>query len=508
MKREGKPQGWTRRVLHFVIPALVIGLPFYFFRSGPESSPSAVRPWATAGFSKITAPTPSTGSPLDPQYRIKITRMDERLPSPEQETRRPRRVPLQNPGVEEMNLDFTVPSEEFVRTIPIHEFNAKDGFSSGEKQVRVKWMAGQRTETLPKPQPRKEIVSFHDASGKVLESGDALTQAEAEYQKRQNPMGGREMDVSFFMGFEAGGFQNPSWHLKGIFDARTQVSLLHRGFLHPLDEGGMLLEGILTTLHGASVLVVVDVLHGEEEQFQLLPRKGATVETPDLRVEVLQAAGWPAAVRQPGVTTHSRSHFYRWDMTTDFGSSVILDGGPNAVWDTLSFDAVDSEGKAVPAAPYPQHFHAPTPVRMVQLPVPLSRLQSIKVRRKPLIDRFIVRIDSLPGVTPGNKSPANLFEVQAPRMTFDDPSEMQYFIANTVQFKIVGGSKGYFRKPGFPMVIENATPRNVLTRYLSLPGERIANIDKRQMTIEFDDNMSSKRIEKAINAAKRLLRIP
>ena len=62
-----------------------------------------------------------------------------------------------------------------------------------------------------------------------------------------------------------------------------------------------------------------------------------------------------------------------------------------------------------------------------------------------------MRIDSMPGVTPENRKPANLFDVKVPEITFRYPVEMQHFIEDTVQFINVERKVGARDHPAFPM---------------------------------------------------------
>lgn len=475
--------------------------------SEKESSPTAVRPWAAKQFDALVNPTASGGSPLDPQYQIQITRLDERSPLPLDEPTPPRRAPGEVPRLAKMEMDFAPPMSEFVREVPIHRFDSKNGFSAGNTGFRVKWFATQLVETQPRPAPRKQSVSFFDASGQKLSPGAALAEAEAGLQKQNARFAGREMDTSLFAALEVTGFKNPTWILREVFDAKTRVPLMRRGNL-TVSEKEMVVEWTLTTLHGASLFAILDVMHGEEQIFEFPPEKGARIENPDFQLEVLKVTNSQIGFQHTISATGSLTHRFQWNADDDSQCFMIIHAGPNPVWETLSFEAVDVSGKIHPAELQMLKIQTRHPVRRLDFGISLSRIKSIQVRRKPLMDRLIMRVESLPGVHSGNQNPANLFDVQVPRMTFDDPSEMQYFIANTVQFKAINGVKGYHRPPGFPMTIENATPRNVLSHYLSQPGKRFAHFDKKQMTVEFDDNMSQTKIEKAWGMAKRILRIP
>ena len=122
---------------------------------------------------------------------------------------------------------------------------------------------------------------------------------------------------------------------------------------------------------------------------------------------------------------------------------------------------------------------------LYQFNTPLSGIAFLRVRYRPDFTRLLLRIRSLPATPKANANPINLFDLTIPAITFHSPSEMQQFIARTVEFKDLSESTGSYS--GFPTTLENASVRQVMDRYLALNPALRAIVRSSEQTIRFED---------------------
>ena len=450
-----------------------VGVFFSFaFRQTPLASPpSTVRPWAEARFLKLTKPVTSPGKPTDPQY---LARHGGSGPS-------------KNPNYQ-VAVIVEPPAVEFVPAYEVIAFDASDGFTAKARSGAIRWLSAKPYDLPPNwdDDPKSLIFTPFHPDGRPMSETEAsamsLTQRDLSTwgYELQGELGTAVAGVLDFKDFE-----NLQYKFQDVFDATTHVSVRQRANLTSTKDGlhfGM----SLAILHDAPLLAVIDLAHGKTRDFTLPVAKGATVTDTDFNLEVIDVI-----VGTVNGSNSDRGKFgkaievaYGTDSSTTSSKSfsVIYQINPPSMTTAVSVDAIDAEGNVIENDGRFMEDAAP----VSRFAAPLATATSLRVRCRSHQTRLLLKMKSLPGVTAPNLAPTDLFDVQAPQVTFRDSFSMRRFIASGTQLQDITGSWSHDTPTAFPMTLTDVSPRQVAERYLALDRDRRIKIDPAALTIEFE----------------------
>jgi hypothetical protein len=248
---------------------------------------------------------------------------------------------------------------------------------------------------------------------------------------------------------------------------------------------------------------VIDLAHGETEDFSLPVTKGAKVSHADFSIEIIDAF--------EGTVSSSGSEPVRSGKAIDvkYGNdtsatqannfSVIYQINPPSMTTAVSVDAIDAAGNVIKN----NGGFMENTVPVSRFGAPLATAASLRVRYRPHQTRLLLNLKSLPGVTGPNIAPTDLFDVRAPRITIRDSYQMRRIITDGSQLKDITGSWSYDTPAVFPMTLTNVSPRQVADRYLALDYGRTIKIDPATMTIKFEPPKNETFIGKIAEWLKR-----
>lgn len=465
------PSRW-KLISALCLTAACLGLVAFFLpnQAPLESPPSAVRPWAEADFLKLTKPVPSTGKPTDPQYTA----------------RHGGSSPSKSPNYK-VELVVEPPATEFVPDFEVIEFDAADGFTAKSGSGSIRWLAAKPYDLPPNsdhynPGP---LPAFHP-DGRPMGGDEASAMG---LTKRDLGAWGYELNHAFGTALrgslDIAGFENPQWKFQDVFDAATHVSVRQAAHLTPT-KGGMSFGLSLAILHDAPLLAVIDLAHGETQDFTIPVAKGATVSHADFRIEVIDlfAGTVGSASWETGKSGKAIKAAYSTNSSPSPAKtfSVIYQINPPSMTTAVSVDALDATGNVIDNNGRFMENVAPAS----KFAAPLATAASLRVRYRPHQTRLLLKMKSLPGVTAPNIAPADLFDVEAPQITFSDSFNMRRFITSGSQFKDITGPLSYDTPAAFPMTLTHVSPRQVAERYLALDSGRKMKVDPVAMTIEFE----------------------
>lgn len=484
-----RPSHW-KLISTLGITAICLGLASFFLPQTTrlESSPTLVRPWAEEHFLKLTKPVPSSGKPTDPQYTA----------------RHGGSGPSKNPNYG-MKLEFEPPATQFVPNYEVVEFDAAEGFSNHSASGAIQWLATKPYD-LPAnfdDDPGSSVLTPFHPDGSPMSATDATS---IGLTKQELESWGLELNGEFgtaMKGFlDLMGFANVQWKCQDVFDAATRVSVRQAAHLTPA-KGGLYFSTSLAVVHDALLLAVIDLAHGETEDFTIPIAKGTVVSHADFRIEIIDTI--------EGLVCSAGSERVRSGKAIEVGYSsdsspgppkafsVVYQINPPSMTTAVSVDAIDGAGNVIENRG--RFMEDAVPVS--RFAAPLATATSLRVRYRPHQTRLLLKIKSLPGVTAPNLSPADLFDVKAPRITFRDSFHMRRFISSGSQLKDITGSWSYDTPTAFPMTLTNASPRQVAERYLAMDHGRTIKVDPAAMTIEFEPPRKKTFIGKVADWFKR-----
>lgn len=283
---------------------------------------------------------------------------------------------------------------------------------------------------------------------------------------------------------ELTGFPDLQCKLQGVFDASTHVPVLRKSAVSVVES--RLCFGVsLAVLHDTPLLAVIDLAHGEIQDFLIPVAKGSSVSHAAFHLEVIDV---PAGTVVFGSTKESGPGGVieqQYGLNTSPGASdsfhVIYQINPPVMATAVSVDAIDAAGKLIRnSGRFMEH------ASISNFGAPLATAASLRVRYRPRLTRLLLEMKSLPGVSAPNLKPADLFDVKAPAVTFGGFNQMRRFIADGAQLKDVTGSYSYETPATFPMVLTDFSPRQVAARYLALDPGRTLKVDPAALTIKFE----------------------
>ena len=457
---------WKRIALISGLVVAAIGVASLILPGKPvlESDPAAVRAWADSRFQELTKPAASTGSPLDPQYLAHCS-----PPGPATN------------GQCSVMLTIDSARSEYVPNYEILEFDAASGFTGAHGRGKLRWIAAKSHASDPEKDWDPPRLDFFHPNGEPIarEEEEAMGIGKADRSPRSIWIAG----MTNLQGhLELSGYQNPRWILQDVFDSATHVSVLQNT---SLQESGsdLLFSTTVAALHDAPLVIVIDLAHGPTDDFDIPVSPGATAANANFRLEVMDVfPGMPSlgVAEWPGPAKF-RLQFGTPEQTTET-FSVIHHTNPPVMSKAVSVDALDAKGNVI------THLYG----EFMQL-APASRFRArlaeaakLRVRYRPYFTRLLLHIRPMPGVSPPNSKPANLFDVRSPRIVFSDAFQMRRFISDTAQFKDISGTISYHTESAFPMTLENPSPREVVRRYLNLDSGRRVKVAPAAQTIAFE----------------------
>lgn len=489
---ESKPPRPARWVLFSsLVIAAVLGIVVYDLARSPKSnlvsSPTAVRPWAEAEFLRLTKPVPSPDSPLHPQY---LARHGGPLPPTDPNFK--------------ARIVIDLPSTGFVPKYEVIEFDTADGFASGTRRGKIRWI-GAMPFDLPDDLDavNPSIMDVFHADGTPMTYDDTtatgITRRDREaWGLEQNGEGGTAMRWLL----ELDGFTNLQWKFQHVFDANTHVPVQKLSSSVFQTGDGLVLSAGLAVLHDAALIAVIDLAHGEVQSFDIAVSRGAKVSHADFQMEVIDIL--------EGTVGHGRTEMIRGGKSVDqqcgvnrlsgapASFSVIYQINPPVMGTAISVEAFDAAGVELKSH---GKFMEHAPVS--KFAAPLASAATLRIRYRPHQTRLLMRMKSVPGVAAPNLKPSNLFDVAATKVTFQDSFQMRRFISTGTQLKDITGGWSHDTPAAFPMKLENATPRLVAERYLGLDSNRKIRIDPIAMTVEFEQPKKPSFVSKILDWLKR-----
>ena len=475
-----------------VLAATGVGTFFYFASQKAlfTSPPGTVRPWAEVNFLSLTKPTRSPGNPTDPQY---LGRHGSSGPS---------KCPYYKVAVE-----IQPQPDEFIPDFEVVEFNASDGFKAKSGSGTIRWLAAKAY----------DLPSNWNADPKSSDFAPAHPDGRPMSDAETNTMGLKKTDLRSW-GYELegeigsavigdidlSGFENLQAKFRDVLDANTHVSVRQAANLTPAN--GRLRFGLsLALVHDAPLLAVIDLAHGRTRDFTIPVAKGSAVSEADFTIEIIDVIEGTVSIAGRDSGKYGKA----WEVRYGIGSSsspaktfsVIYQVNPPSMTNAISLDAIDATGNVIKNLGRFMEDTAP----VSKFAAPLATAASLRVSCRPQQTRLLLRMKSMPGITPPNIKPADLFDVQAPQVTFRDSFSMRRFIASGTQLKDITGSWSHDTPAVFPMTLSHVSPRQVAERYLALDHDRRIKIDPTALTIEFEQPRKPNWLDKTWTWIKTLL---
>lgn len=388
-----------------ILAALAIAAGIYRL-VGPDplfSSPDRPRAWAEEYYRILTSGTASAGHPLDAIFSLKI-----------------KSVVAMTPHMTEVT--YFPAAKMYHPRWEIIDFVDRSGFSVGGRTGTLRGMDGR---------------SINDKAGNSAVVSGTVT-------------GLLALD----------GFSNPRCYLREIFDSTTHVAVSDRPSARETNHGFQFGSDV-TLLHDAPLLAVFDIYHGAFRDFACKPVGGVSITDTEFTFEVLGAfdevrdTNAYSRSTTPGVNSlcyDSDSHSF-YSTTT----SILYHINPPAMRNSITLEALDASG--IPIEGKEMH---PWDLSLNHFNCRLSEIASLRVRYLPERTRLLMRIPSMPTTIPPPAKPDNLFDLKVPKITFAYPYEMQRFIENAVQFRNPSKAKYASHVPGFPLTLQNVSPRDVM----------------------------------------------
>jgi hypothetical protein len=487
------PSPLTRRIAILTVSITValgtwLGYLFLFRGLILESPPTRARPWAEDHFQKLTAPVGSPGNPTDPQYR----------------SRHSGSKPSTNSNYQ-VTVEFARPTTEYVPEFEVIEFDATDGFTGKSGSGTIRWLA-----TKPYDPPPD---SDYDPGASVLTpfrpDGSPMSREEAEalgITKRDLEARGLERNHVWGTAMKANldltGFANLESKVQDVFDAASHVSVRQYASIRPGNKG-LDLSASLAILHDAPVLVVIDLAHGQTQDFTLPVEKGAAINHRDFRIEIIDVVPGTIVSGHYEPSGPGKTIDFSYGISSSPGPentfSVIYQINPPSMGTAVTIDAIDATGNVIENRGKAMEGMAPA----WRFAAPLASAASLQVKYRPQQTRLLLKIKALPGMPASNIKPSNLFDVRAPRITFRDSYQMRQVIASGSQLKDITGSWSYDTPAAFPMTLTNVSPSQVAERYLALDSGRKIKIDPGASMIKFEPPKKTTLIDRMIAWFKR-----
>lgn len=469
------PRSPLNTLLLLGIGAIVAGssiVGFFIVFSGRplESSPGLTRPWAEARYQKLVAPVPSIGKPLDPQFQASHGGS--------------------RPGKNSNNfatVEIRPATTEFVPNFEIIKFDAANGFKSKSGEGNLRWLAAKVCD-VPFGEggnsDRPNLELFQADGTSMTEEGIAASGT----RERDLSGWGLEQEGEFGTALKGSlvlkGFLNLQAEFQAVFDADSHVALGRNIDLY--SSNSVDFYATLAIVHDAPLVAVIDLAHGETDDFDIPIMKGQAVNHPDFRLEVIDvfagSVGFGSNDGQGSNGLIEQGYGISSSPSPADSFSVIYQINPASMALSVSVDAIDATGGVIKNQ---GRFMEHAPVS--RFGASLASASSLRVRYRPLQTRLMMHLDSVPTVTPPNFRPKDLFDIEVPTLVFRDAFAMRRFIVESTQLKDITAARSYDTPAVFPIVLSNATPRQVAERYLALdPGRKIL-IDPLALTVRFEE---------------------
>jgi hypothetical protein len=485
-----RPSRWILICALSIVFAIGVGIAFHFLsRQNPLSSPpTAVRPWAKAHFLQLTKPVRSAGKPADPQYQARHSGVG---PSKGRSYR--------------VALEFERPATEFVPDYEVIEFDAADGFTAKSGSGAIRWLAAKPYDLPPNygDDPGASVLTPFHPDGRPMRQDDVKAMG---LTKQDFEGWGWELNGEFGSAMKGvltlKGYENLQGKFQDIIDAATHISVRQNASLQPANDG-LSFAASLAIVHDAPLLAVIDLAHGETEDFNLPVTKGARVSHADFSFEIIDVSEGMVTSGGSGPVRSGKSIEVKYSSDTSAtradNFSVIYQINPPSMTTAVSVDAIDGTGNVIKN--HGRFMEDTVPVS--RFGAPLATAASLRVRYRPHQTRLLLKMKSLPGATGPNIAPADLFDVRAPRITIRDSYQMRRIITDGSQFKDITGSWSYDTPAAFPMTLTNVSLRHVAERYLALDHGRTIEIDHAAMTLKFEPPKDETFIGKIVEWFKR-----
>ncbi len=435
------------------------GIAFFLWRGNDlKSSPNIPRPWAEEEFRRLTLPVQSPGKPTDPLYTGKW-RVEGRSPVP-------------NPVVD---VEITSAAQEYVPKCDVIDFDATEELSGSGGKGKVLWL-GAKTYQPEKPDRHRDFEwDFFHPDGTPMTPQEVKTaRGNAGLSVRNEPY------LAGLIAVE--GYANANWKFQQLFDSATHVALNSPTSLWPQPQG-VFFRTSAPIIHNAPLVAVFDIHYGTFRDLPCKAAAGTTITQPEFRLDVVEVVDGPldtSAYNRSAIPNVKQLRYDTSHSPYPTTTSVLFQISPRSMRDAITLQALDTEGKEIEGTPKTDWG-----MSLYQFNTPLSGIASLRVRYRPDFTRLLLRIRSLPATPKANANPINLFDLTIPAITFHSPSEMQQFIARTVEFKDLSESTGSYS--GFPTTLENASVRQVMDRYLALNPALRAIVRSSEQTIQFED---------------------
>ena len=487
-----RPARWILLATLSLAAVLMVGLAGFFIARKPPlaSSPTQPRPWAEAIFRDLTNPLPSPGLPTAPQY---TARHGGSSPATDRNCK--------------VKVVIEPAPAEFVPNYEVLEFDAADGFTCKSGSGKIRWLAAKAYDLQldRDPDPAISILAPFHPDGKPMGEDEANVMG---ISKRDREAWGLELDgeggTAMKLFLELKGFPNLQWKFQTVFDAATHVSVLRLSSVSPV-ESGLRFDAALAVLHDTPLLAVIDLAHGETQDFQIPVAKGASVSYADFRIEVIDVFAGSVGHGSIERINSGSAIEQQYGVNTAPGEpdsfSVIYQINPPVMATAVSVDALDAAGKQIE-----NHGRFMDDAPVSKFGAPLASAVSLRVRYRPHLTRLLMKMKSPPGVTAPNVKPVDLFDVSAPTILFGNSSQMRHFITSGTQLKDVTGSFSYETPAAFPMTLTNVSPRQVVDRYLALDSGRQVKVDPVALTAEFEPPKKPSWLEKTMDWFNHLWR--
>lgn len=290
---------------------------------------------------------------------------------------------------------------------------------------------------------------------------------------------------SFQMTVPLNGYQNVNTVVRGCYDANThvKVSLFNTSKLTASD---LQVSHFLSTVHSMPTVSVVDVFHGSEEIMNTPLKAGETTGNNRFRLSVLKVMDGKIFGHDGEAGRLDRARDYDLTLRTDASNAecaMLYTLQPASLIPALTIEAIDHDGKV-----WPNRSNVSERAKKVAVfSTSSDRIASLRVKFRPHMTRLLVRQQGVTSNHPENRSPSNLFDVVIPEFTFSGHHELRDFICATTEMRDASGKVHDITKSGYPLTLQNFTPRQALELYRSKGPECVARINEKDHSIDFSN---------------------
>lgn len=266
----------------------------------------------------------------------------------------------------------------------------------------------------------------------------------------------------------------------GVWDSKTHYRYTSGWSMRGGKNGIVNMQPTGPFWRDAKVDVLIDISHGATIDRTLKPDLGATANFGMATVRVIDQlknrSGSGYSMSSSGTEQE-----YQYNMQETTGTTLLLVGISPECLIPLFDVAILYEGEEKPKSSWLEERGA---FAIVSITKPMDQVKHLEFKLRTNVERKVITIDHLPGMSAVNMGKTDLLDVVVPIAHFSRDFEMQQFLENMLMLsdlQVNGFSHGSHGAPkwSFPITLKEPTVRDVLDVYRSaFPGAECV-IDER-----------------------------